>query len=258
MTGRLAGRTALITGAATGMGRATALRFAQEGARCVLFGLGGGMLDAAAVECGGIAVHGDITRLSDVDAAIAACGGRIDALVNAAGIIAIDDPMTVADADWARTFAVNVTGIMSVCRAALPAMIAGGGGAIVNIASVAAFSSKPGMTSYGASKAALVSYTRSIAYAHGPDGVRANAIAPGWVRTPMSDMEMDLAAAANGTSREAEFEALGRRIALRRVAEPEEIADCCLFLASPESSFVTGAVLVADGGGRAPVDMRAV
>jgi NAD(P)-dependent dehydrogenase (short-subunit alcohol dehydrogenase family) len=258
MTGQLSGKTALVTGAATGMGRATALRFAREGARCVVFGLDGALLDETASDCGGIAVHGDITRQADIDAAIEACDGRIDVLVNAAGIIAIDDPLTVADAEWTKTFAVNVTGIMSVCRAALPVMIAGGGGAIVNIASVAAFSAKPGMTSYGAAKAALVSYTRSIAYAHGGDGVRANAVAPGWVRTPMSEMEMDLAAAAGGTSREAEFDVVSRRIALKRIAAPEEIASCCLFLAGPESSFVTGAVLVADGGGRAPVHMRAV
>ena len=258
MSGRLAGRTALIAGAASGMGRAVAARFAAEGANCVLFGLGGGALEKAAAAVNGKAISGDVTIAADVARAIAACQGRIDILINAAGIISIDDPLTVTDETWARTFAVNVTGAMNLCRAVLPVMIDSGGGAIVNIASVAAFSSKPGMTTYGASKAALVNYTRSIAYAHGPDGIRANAIAPGWVRTPMSEMEMELAAQENGTTPEVEFAALTRRIALRRIAEPEEIAGCCLFLVSDDSSFVTGTVLVADGGGRAPVDARAI
>ncbi|RWC06970.1 SDR family oxidoreductase, partial [Mesorhizobium sp.] len=121
-------------------------------------------------------------------------------------------------------------------------------GAIVNIASVGAFNASAQNAAYSASKAALVSYTRSLAFAHGPDGIRANAVAPGWVRTPMSIYEMEVAAATNGSKPDEEFAALTGRIALRRVAEPEEIASCCLFLASDEASFVTGAVLVADGG----------
>lgn len=257
MTGRLRGKTALITGAATGMGRATAERFAAEGARLVLFGLGGKLLDEAAVVTNGKAVHGDVTKAEDVLAAIGACEGKLDVLVSATGIILTDDPETVTDEGWEKTFAINVTGTMNVCRAALP-LLRKSRGAVVNIASVAAFNSGPGMASYAASKAALVAYTRSIANAHGSHGVRANAIAPGWVRTPMSDMEMDQLAAENGTSREAEFEKVRQRIGLRRIADASEIASCALFLASDEASFVTGTVLVADGGGRAPVANRAV
>jgi NAD(P)-dependent dehydrogenase (short-subunit alcohol dehydrogenase family) len=189
---------------------------------------------------------------------VLACEGKPDIVVNAAGIIIIDDPLTITNANWEKTFSVNVTGSMIVCRAALPPMIAGGGGAIVNITSVAAFDGGAGMASYSASKAALVSYTRSIAYAHGIDRVRANTLAPGWVRTPMSEMEMDLAARENGTTREAEFSSRASRIALGRIARPEEIAACCLFLASDDSSFVTGSTLVADGGARPPVRNRAV
>lgn len=257
MSGKLSGKRALITGAATGMGRATAERFAAEGAELVLFGLGGALLDDAAKACGGEAVHGDVTKRADVEAAIAACGGRLDILVNAAGIILTDDPETVTDEGWDRTLAINVTGAMSFCRAALPLLRASKGN-VVNIASVAAFNSGPGMASYAASKAALVALTRSIANAHGGDGVRANAIAPGWVRTPMSDMEMDQLAAENGTSREQEFEKVRQRIGLKRIADASEIASCALFLASDDASFVTGTVLVADGGGRAPVANRAV
>jgi NAD(P)-dependent dehydrogenase (short-subunit alcohol dehydrogenase family) len=257
MSGRLAGRKALVTGAATGMGRATAELFAREGAEVVLFGLGGAALDAAAAASNGTVVHGDIARSADVAAAIDACGGRLDIVVNAAGLMIEDEPESVTDEDWERSFAVNVTGAMKVCRAALP-LLKRQGGAIVNIASVGAFNASAQNAAYSASKAALVSYTRSLAFAHGPDGIRANAVAPGWVRTPMSEQEMREAASRNGSTPENEFSALTKRIALRRVAEPAEIASCCLFLASDEASFVTGTVLVADGGGRPPTQNRAV
>ncbi len=215
------------------------------------------MLDEAAKASGGVAVRGDITGADDIGRAIDACGGRLDIVVNAAGVMILDEPETLSDETWAKSFAVNVTGSMMVCRAALP-LLKARGGAIVNIASVGAFNAGGQNAAYSASKAALVSYTRSLAFAHGGDGIRANAVAPGWVRTPMSVYEMEVAAAANGSTREKEFAALTSRIALRRVAEPQEIASCCLFLASDEASFVTGAVLVADGGGRAPTQNRAV
>ncbi|WP_027556021.1 SDR family NAD(P)-dependent oxidoreductase [Bradyrhizobium sp. Cp5.3] len=254
---RLKGRRALITGAATGIGWATAKLFASHGASVVAFGLGGSLLDDLAAQIGGKPVHGDVTRTEDVEAAVQACDDQLDIVVNAAGIIVPDRPETVTDDVWAKTFAVNVTGTMAVCRAALP-LLQRHGGAIVNMASVAAFNSSPDSTSYAASKAAVVAYTRSLAHAGGIYGVRANAVAPGWVRTPMSEYEMQLAARQNNTNPEIEFETTARRIALGRLAQPAEIAACCLFLASDEASFVTGAVLVADGGGRAPVQNRAV
>ena len=257
MTRRLEGRKALITGAATGMGRATAELFARHGAETILFGLGGAGLDAAAAASGGKAVHGDTTSGTDIRRVIEACAGRLDIVVNAAGLMILDEPQSLSDETWERSFAVNVTGAMTVCREALP-LLRRQGGAVVNIASVGAFNASAQNAAYSASKAALVSYTRSLAYAHGPDGIRANAVAPGWVRTPMSEQEMEAASRASGRTREEEFGALAGRIALRRVAEPGEIAACCLFLASDEASFVTGAVLVADGGGRAPVQNRAV
>lgn len=257
MSGRLHGRRSLVTGAATGIGRATSERLAAEGAEVVLFGLGGAELEAVAESVGGIAVHGDVTDRADIAKAVAACGGRIDVLVNAAGIVSLDHPLEVVDETWERVFAVNLTAIVAICRSVVPKMIQGGGGAVVNIASVAAFNSSPATTSYAASKAALVSYTRSLAFAHGPDGIRANVVAPGWVRTPMSEMEMRMRADFIGTTKEEEFEALARNISLRRVARPEEIAACCAFLASDDASYVNGSVLVADGGGRSPTNNRA-
>ncbi|KJC42347.1 hypothetical protein UP09_19120 [Bradyrhizobium sp. LTSP885] len=254
---RLDGKTALVTGAATGIGRATALLLARNGAHVVLFGLGEAELEAAAAEAGGHAIHGDVTKSADIAKAVVACGARLDILVNAAGLIIPDQPSTVTDEVWAKTLDVNLTGTMRVCRASLP-LLRQRGGAIVNIASVAAFNASPDGASYAASKAAVVAYTRSLAYAHGADGIRANAVAPGWVRTPMSAYEMGLLAEQNGTTPEAEFQAVERRIALGRMAEPAEIAACCLFLVSDEASFVTGAVLVADGGGRSPTQNRAV
>jgi len=251
MSKRFAGKIALVTGAATGIGRAVAERFAAEGANVIMFGLGGADLKIAARDCGGVAVEGDVTRGADIKTAIAACGDRLDIVVNAAGLIVLDSPAGIDDDAWRRQFAVNVEGPMAICRAALTHLIAARG-CVVNIASVAAFNASPNTVGYAASKSALVSYTRSLAHAHGADGVRANCVAPGWVRTPMSEMEMRLAAKASGTSPEAEFEALARRIALRRVATADEIAACCLFLASDDASFVTGSVLIADGGGRSP------
>jgi NAD(P)-dependent dehydrogenase (short-subunit alcohol dehydrogenase family) len=158
---------------------------------------------------------------------------------------------------WSRALDVNLTGVMRVCRAALPLMQRQRGGAIVNVASVAAFNASPGMASYSASKAGLVALTRAIANRYGQDGIRANCLCPGWVRTPMSEQEMQDLARVNGSTAEAEFTALSRRISLQRIASPAEMAACALFLASEDASFVTGAVLVADGGARIVAAARA-
>lgn len=246
-------RVALVTGTASGIGAAAVERFVADGIRVVAFDRA-----SAAARDGVTALVGDVTLQRDVDAAIDAArrAGGPHIVVNAAGVVAADDPDDVEDATWERMLAVNLTGTMRVCRAAIPLMRAAGGGAIVNVASVAAFNSTPGSASYAPAKAAVVAYTRNIAFAHGADGIRANCLCPGWTATAMAEAELQEAARKSGRSVAQETEALASRLALRRLARPEEMAACIRFLASDEASFVTGAVLVADGGGRIATPAR--
>lgn len=175
-------RIALVTGAASGIGAATVDRLAADGFHVIAFDRA-----AAAARDGVSALIGDVTRQADVDAAIGAAreAGGLHVVVNAAGAVAADDPDSIEDATWERLLAVNLTGTMRVCRAAIPLLRAAGGGAIVNVASVAAFNSTPGSASYAPSKAGVVAFTRNIAYAHGVDGIRANCLCPGWTATAM-------------------------------------------------------------------------
>ena len=256
---RLAGKTALVTGAASGIGAAIVRRFREEGAEVVAVGLQPGLLAELARQTGARAADCDVTEEADVRRAVdeARASGRLDIVVNAAGIIQTDDVAEIDDRVWERMLAVNLTGAMRVCRAAIPQMQRQGGGAIVNIASVAAFNASIGMGSYAPSKAGLVALTRSIANRYGADAIRANCLCPGWVRTPMSELEMRETGAARGIGMEAAFDELKTRIALQRIALPAEMAACVLFLASEDASFVTGAVLVADGGAKTAAAARA-
>jgi NAD(P)-dependent dehydrogenase (short-subunit alcohol dehydrogenase family) len=260
MSARLAGQVALVSGAASGMGAAIARRFRAEGAEVYASGLQPELLAALARDAGVRAAPCDVVDDAAVRVLVAellCAHGRIDILVNAAGIMHADDGATIDDVQWQQTLDVNLAGAMRTCRAALPAMQRQRAGVIVNIASVAAFNGSAGMASYSASKAGLVAYTRALANRYGAEGIRANCLAPGWVRTPMSEMEMRAAGAVSAGDVEAAFAALSERIALRRIGTVEEMAACALFLASDESAFVTGAVLVADGGARTPASARA-
>lgn len=252
------GKQILVTGAASGIGAAVAERLAQEGARVFALDRSADALASLAARCGAIPLVGDVTAQADIDQAMAriAASGPLQVVVNAAGVVAEDNPEDVSDAVWERMLAINLTGTMRVCRAAIPLLRQAGGGAIVNVASVAAFNSTPGSASYAPSKAAVVAYTRNIAYVHGVDNIRANCLCPGWTRTPMAEQEMRDAAAVAGTSMEQEFAKVEARIALQRMASPQEMASCIRFLASSEASFVTGAALVADGGGRLATHAR--
>ena len=254
------GKLVVVTGGGSGIGAAVVQRLCAEGARVLAFDRDRTALERLSRQAGALALCGDVTQQADVDAAMARARaeGSLHAVINAAGVVAADRPDEVEDATWQRMIEVNLTGTMRVCRAAIPLLRDSGGGAIVNIASVAAFNATPGSASYAPSKAAVVAYTRAIAMSHGPQGIRANCLCPGWTRTPMADREMDDAARNAGTTREHAYDGMASALALRRIGEAHEIAACARFLASDESSFVTGATLVVDGGGRLPAAARAV
>lgn len=250
----------LVTGAASGIGAAVVERLSAEGATVLAFDRDAARLASLCLSTGAFAVKGDVTVQQDVDQAMAFAQthGGLHCLVNAAGVVAADEPADVEDVTWNRMIAVNLTGTMRMCRAAIPLLRVAGGGSVVNVASVAAFNATPGSASYAPSKAGVVAYTRGIALSHGVDGIRANCICPGWTRTPMADLEMDEAAALSGSTREQEYSSLAERLALRRIGEAAEIAACVRFLAGDDASFVTGAVLVVDGGGRIAASARAL
>ena len=251
---QLEGKVALVTGGGTGIGAAVARRFAAEGARVVVLGRRPEPIEAVAAEIGGVAVSGDAAVAADarraVEAAVKRFGG-LDVLVASAGGEGGRSVTEVGDETWRAGLEANLTSAFVCSREALPELIAGGSGSIVIVSSVAGVLTGPEMAGYTTAKHALIGLTRSLAVDYGPRGVRANALCPGWTRTPMSEREMDDLAGRRGVSREEAYALVSAQLPLRRVAEPEEIAAACLFLASDDASFVTGAVLLADGGSTA-------
>ncbi len=233
MSGRLAGRVAIVTGAARGIGAAIARRFALEGARVALLDIDADAVQAEAARVGGAAYVCDVADRAGVEAAVAAIGPA-DILVNNAGVNVFSDPLTLTDEAWRRCMAIDVEGAWHCTRAVLPAMLAAGRGAIVNIASTHSFSIIPGCFPYPVAKHALLGLTRSLGVEYAPRGIRINAIAPGYIATDL------LAAAAR-----AEAEKL---IPLRRIGTPDEVASAALFLASDEARFCAASVLTMDGG----------
>lgn len=244
-----AGKRIFVTGAATGIGRATAEYLAGEGARVFGAGLDGEEGEALAsryAENQLIFREGDLTREEDVQAAVVAAKerfGGLDAVVNCAGIYPTGKRLEeLSDADWDKTIAVNLTAIFRVCRATLPLLRAAGGGSVVNIASVHADATVPGVPAYAATKAAVVGLSRQMALDYAVDRIRVNAVLVGSVATRMT---LDGLEAAGGA------EALGlsfepNRIA--RIANPSEIATAIGFLISDAASFVTGSAMQVDGG----------
>jgi meso-butanediol dehydrogenase / (S,S)-butanediol dehydrogenase / diacetyl reductase len=251
---KLSGKVAIVTGGGTGIGAAIVDRFASEGAKVCIVGRRKGMLDAvlknlpagSAITCAGsVADPADAERMVNVALEF---GGGIDIVVNNAGIGAVGG---VVDHDidlWRETMETNLTGPFLLMRAAIPHMIKNGGGSLIHISSVAGIRSAPESVAYCTSKAGLIMLSQQVALDYGRYGVRSNAVCPGWVRTPMSEYEMDQLGSMIGTGREEAFATVAKDLPLGRVAAPEEIAGVCLFLASDDSSFVTGAVITVDGG----------
>lgn len=248
---RLEGKVAIISGGGTGIGAATALRFAAEGARVVVTGRRPEPIEAVAAQIDGLWVAGDIAdprHAPEVVATAVERFGGLDVVVANAGVGFGGSAGDVADDAWLRTLDVNLTGALRLTRAALPALIERGGGSIVLVSSVSGFVASTESAAYVTSKHALIGLARSLAVDYGPKGIRTNALCPGWVVTPMADASADELAAMRGITRTEAYVLGTEHVPLRRPATADEIAACALFLASDESSYVNGASLVADGG----------
>ena len=240
--GRLAGKLALITAAGQGIGRASALAMAREGARVIA-------TDVNAAALADLADHGLETRVLDVrdPASIAAAvqaAGPLNVLFNCAGFVASGSILDCDEEQWAFSLDLNMTAMYRMCRAFLPGMIASGGGSIINMASVAStVIAAPNRFVYGASKAGVIGMTKSIAADFVARGIRANAICPGTVDSP--SLHDRLRATGDYAAAMASFVA---RQPIGRIAQPEEIANLVVYLASDDSSYTTGVAHVIDGG----------
>jgi len=240
---RFAGKSAIVTGAGSGIGLATAVRLALEGATVVAADVSADRLEALATEYPKLAlvpVVGDLSNQEAVDRVVAAAGGRVDALANVAGIMdAFLPPAEMDDETWDRVFAVNLSAVMRLTRAVLPLMLDAGSGAIVNVSSEASLRASASGAAYTASKHAVNGFTKSTAVFYKGKGIRANAVAPGAVATNI-EAPFHSAYAA---------ETLGPFFAMMPpVAQPEELAAAITWLLSDDASNVNGVILPCDGG----------
>jgi NAD(P)-dependent dehydrogenase (short-subunit alcohol dehydrogenase family) len=245
------GKVVLVTGGGTGIGAAVAERYTAEGAKVVVIGRRREPLEEVAARTGATVIVADAADSASAQAAVdqvVATLGRIDVLVNNAGGHGFAPVGETDDAGWAASLQANLNTAFVMSRAALPALMEAKG-QIVVISSLAGLFAGPSVAGYTVGKHALIGLTKSLARDYGRHGVRVNAVCPGWVRTPMADAEMDEFADHAGLADRAEaYGRVTRDVPLQRPAQPSEIASVVRFLGSGESSYITGATLVMDGG----------
>ena len=244
-------RVAVVTGASSGIGEATARLLAAEGAHVVVTGRRRELLEAVARETGGVAVVADAAdpghATEAVDAAVRAFGG-VDVVVSNAGTGYAVGVADVEDTEWSRTIETNLGDAMRISRAAIPSMLGRGGGSIVFVSSVLGLFASTSSAAYVTSKTALIGLARSNAVDYGPRSIRANVVCPGWVSSAMGDRAIGSFAEARGGSLDAAYREVTRHVPLRRPAMPQEVARCIAFLAGDDAAMVTGAVVPVDGG----------
>lgn len=251
MSGKLAGKVAIVTGAASGIGEASAELFAGYGARVVLadWNREAGECAAARIRERGLEacfVHTDVSDSAAVEAMVRSTVeryGALHVLFNNAAVQVLATLTETTEQDWQRMQSVNLAGVFLCSKYAIPEMIRSGGGSIVNMSSALGLVGDPDLAAYGAFKGGIIAMTKAAAIGYGPQGIRVNCICPGDVNTPM---------VADFFRKAPDPEAFRAQVcshyALRRIAEPREVAQVAAFLASDESSFVTGSAIVVDGG----------
>jgi NAD(P)-dependent dehydrogenase (short-subunit alcohol dehydrogenase family) len=251
MAGRLEGKVALVTGGSSGIGRASAITFAREGAKVLVADVavrGGEETVSMIKKAGGEAIFVKVDVSTDEDAkrmvqVAVATYGRLDILFNNAGVQVFGTIPNTSEADWYKVMDVNLKGVYLGCKYAIPQMIAQGGGSIINTSSALGLVGDPDLPAYGATKGGILAMTKAMAQAHGRGKIRVNSICPGDVETPIVVEYFEHQPDPQEARRRVASE-----YALGRIAKPEEIANVALFLASDESSFITGTYIVVDGG----------
>ena len=241
---RLKDKTAIITGGGTGIGLATARAFCQEGAKVILFGRRKEKLEKAVEKLGGsaIIVQGDMTNNNDLDKLINETlhnFKKIDVLVNNAGLFNGSPLHEISDSQWDEIMDINIRSVFQLTRRVLPVMLSQKYGSIIHISSILGLIAVPQVAAYNVSKGALNQFSRSIAVEYGSSGIRSNSICPGLIAT---DMTADLMKDADL------MKEWSKEYPIGRFGKPEDVANACLYLASDESSFVTGITLPVDGG----------
>jgi NAD(P)-dependent dehydrogenase (short-subunit alcohol dehydrogenase family) len=251
---RLENKIALVTGGGSGIGAAIVKRFVEEGAHVCMVDRNKTSLEAVADSLPKRSITtcvGDVSIATDVERMIRTAlslEGKLHILVNDAAINSSGAITDISPAHWGEVLGVNLTGPFLMMREAIPHLIKSGGGSIINIASLGGLRCPPASVAYCTSKAGLIMLTQSTAVDYGPKGIRCNVVCPGWVRTPMSDEGLNRLALVLNTNLDGAYARAARDQPLGKAAKPEEIAPLCAFLASDESSYMTGAVLVIDGG----------